>query len=184
MTKHDLPILQDGDLRLRAPHLNDIPARLALGNDPDIQRMFGVAPEDCRPITPDRAERWVKGRISTPHLWLIEQDGDMIGDAYFHTIDKQDQRATLALGIISADHLGRGIGTRALRLLIAHGFDTMKLHRIALRVIGFNARAIAAYKKVGFTIEGREREAARVGKTWHDDIIMGLLSHEWKEARP
>jgi RimJ/RimL family protein N-acetyltransferase len=52
------------------------------------------------------------------------------------------------------------------------------LHRLSVRVLAFNGRAIRAYQKCGFRIEGRERESAWIDGTWHDDLIMGLLADD------
>jgi RimJ/RimL family protein N-acetyltransferase len=68
-------------------------------------------------------------------------------------------------------------------LVLGHAFHDLKLHRISIRVLAYNTRAIRSYQKCGFLIEGREREAAFVNGRWHDDIIMGLLEHEFT-ARP
>ena len=44
-------------------------------------------------------------------------------------------------------------------------------------------RAIRAYEKAGFRIEGRLREAIqRDGQFW-DEIQMGVLADEWLAAR-
>ncbi|MDF3413731.1 GNAT family N-acetyltransferase [Sulfitobacter sp. M57] len=182
MTQTDLPILADGDLRLRSPRLEDAEARLALGVVPEIQHMFGINPDDCAPMTPVMANNWVTSRMNTPLCWVIDHENRMIGDAFFHTVDTRDRRASLALGILDPNLLGQGLGTRVLHLLAYHAFGAMNLHRIALRVIEYNERAIAAYKKVGFVVEGRERQSARVGNTWHDDIIMGLLAPQYHAA--
>jgi len=48
-------------------------------------------------------------------------------------------------------------------------------------VIEYNLRAIRAYQKCGFVIEGREREAAFVDGAWYDDVIMGILDNEYFE---
>jgi RimJ/RimL family protein N-acetyltransferase len=55
----------------------------------------------------------------------------------------------------------------------------LRLHRIGIRVLAYNTRAIRAYEKCGFTIEGREREAAFVNGVWHDDMMMGLLETDF-----
>jgi len=55
----------------------------------------------------------------------------------------------------------------------------MSLHRVSLRVLAYNVRAIRCYSACGFVEEGREREAAFVGGEWHDDVMMGLLAHEF-----
>lgn len=182
MTQTDLPILEDGDLRLRKARASDVQGRLDLGTSPEIAHMFGVHPDDCTVLTQRSAEDWVTSRIKTPNCWVVDHQDRLIGDAFFHMVDTRDRRASLALGILDPALLGQGLGTRMLHLLLNQGFGTMKLHRIALRVIEYNARAIAAYRKVGFVAEGRERQSARVGNIWYDDIIMGLLAPEYHRA--
>jgi RimJ/RimL family protein N-acetyltransferase len=86
----------------------------------------------------------------------------------------------LLVGILDPDCLGKGIGSEAMRLVAGYAFDTLKLHRIFVRVIAFNDRAIAAYQKIGFQLEGRLREAAFIDGTYYDDLMMGLLEHEFE----
>ena len=68
-----------------------------------------------------------------------------------------------------------GYGTDAVRTLSSFGFDHVNLHRITLYVNADNARAIAAYEKVGFVHEGRLREAAFAHGGRVDLLAMGLL---------
>ena len=63
-----------------------------------------------------------------------------------------------------------------------YAFDVLKLHRISVRVLEYNARAIRTYKKCGFVVEGRERQSALVDGTWYDDVIMGILDGEFASA--
>jgi RimJ/RimL family protein N-acetyltransferase len=66
--------------------------------------------------------------------------------------------------------------------MLAHAFRKLTLHRVALTVFEFNTRAIRAYQKCGFTVEGRARQAIfRDGRFW-DEIHMSILAEEW-EAR-
>jgi RimJ/RimL family protein N-acetyltransferase len=60
-----------------------------------------------------------------------------------------------------------------------YAFSDLKLHRISVRVIDYNSRAIRACQKCGFTIEGREREAALVDGRWYDDVMMAILDREY-----
>jgi RimJ/RimL family protein N-acetyltransferase len=53
---------------------------------------------------------------------------------------------------------------------------------VSVRVVAYNLRAIRAYQKCGFVIEGHEREAACVDGTWHDGVMMGLLDREFAAA--
>lgn len=67
-----------------------------------------------------------------------------------------------------------------MRLALAYGFDGLGLHRIDLRVLAFNERAIRCYRKCGFVVEERLREPALVDSERHDDLIMGLLASEFR----
>jgi len=67
-----------------------------------------------------------------------------------------------------------------MRLVLRFAFDRLQLHRISVRVLAYNRRAIRSYEKCGFVLEGREREAALVNGEWHDDCIMGLLDRDFR----
>ncbi|WP_299147951.1 GNAT family protein [uncultured Tateyamaria sp.] len=178
MAQHDKPILKGPQVTLRPAVSSDVDARFALGNTPEIHAMFGADPSQVRDITPEAAQAWVQSQIDTPHAWIIEAGGALIGAMRLHSINHADRRAQLSIGILDPNALGKGFGTEAMRLLATHAFDTMGLHRLGCRVLAFNERATAAYIKVGFVQEGRERESACIGAAWHDDLIMGLLDRD------
>jgi RimJ/RimL family protein N-acetyltransferase len=176
---HNRPVLGTDGLRLRAPIAGDVEARLALGSHAEILHMFGADPANVRPLEGHMAQSWVDYHLQEPLAFMIVHDGRLIGDIRLHSMNDHDRRAALAVGLLDPDLLGQGIGTQAMRLILEYGFATLGLNRVTLRVVDYNARAIAAYKKLGFKHEGRERQSARVGETYHDDIIMGLLASEW-----
>src|SRR5256885_11712325 len=55
-------------------------------------------------------------------------------------------------------------------LFRSHAFGTLGLHRIALYVFEFNERAIRAYQRCGFVVEGRSRESIWRDGRWWDEI--------------
>lgn len=73
----------------------------------------------------------------------------------------------------------KGYGTEAVRLLAKHGFHTINLHRIYLRVLENNLRAIRAYEKAGFTHEGRQRQADYKNGMYIDLLVMSMLQSEF-----
>ena len=93
-------------------------------------------------------------------------------------MDLVDKRASLAIGLLRLEDQGRGLGTEAVRRVLEYGFDELGLHRVSLRVLAGNIRAIRCYEKCGFQVEGRERETVFLDGAWRDDLIMGLLSRE------
>jgi RimJ/RimL family protein N-acetyltransferase len=56
----------------------------------------------------------------------------------------------------------------------------MALHRVSLRVVAYNVRAIRCYSACGFVGEGSEREAAYIGGNWrHDASNFGTGKAYW-----
>jgi RimJ/RimL family protein N-acetyltransferase len=141
--------------------------------------MYGGSVKDFSPITLDDASRWVQQLTEFDYAWIIQTDS-FIGHIRLDKVDTTDRRASLAIGIDDAGCIGKGLGPEAINLVQRFAFDQLKLHRLSLRVLAFNTRAIRAYEKCGFKVEGKEREAALVDGKWHDDVIMGILSYEFE----
>jgi len=175
-----MTVLKGARVRLRPTSPDDADARYVLGNNANIVRMYGGSLADTKPMTKDDAANWAQGQAKNPHAWVIEVDGSLIGEIKLHSISARDQRASMAIAIYDPTRLGMGIGTEAIHLLLEHAFSELKLHRIGIRVLTYNERAIRAYAKCGFIVEGQERETAFVDGKWHDDLMMGLLSTEYK----
>jgi RimJ/RimL family protein N-acetyltransferase len=178
MSANSIPVLSGPNVVLRRPKLEDVDARLALGRDPEIFEMFGASRETIKALTREGAATWVQNLLAHPYAWIIERTG-LIGEARLDRLDMQDRRASFAIGILDPACLNRGFGTEAAKLVLDYAFGELKLHRVSVRVLAYNERAIRSYRKCGFVLEGRERESAFVNGQWHDDIMMGLLEHEF-----
>ena len=176
---HNRPVLSDGSVTLRAPVEGDVAARVALGFSKDIVHWFGQTLESMPQMSREWAEGWIERKRQDPYAFMIEQAGRLNGSIFLHSVDMTDKRAEIAVGLHDPKSLGQGIGTRAMRLLMAHAFDTMGLNRIGLRYLDGNARARACYDKLGFVKEGRLRERARVDGVFKDDIQMSCLAREF-----
>ena len=85
------------------------------------------------------------------------------------------------LGIVIGDkaYWDKGYGAEVMHTLLRHGFGTLNLHRIYLRVFDNNPRAIKVYLRAGFTEEGRLREDRYHDGRYNDTIVMGILRAEW-----
>jgi RimJ/RimL family protein N-acetyltransferase len=178
MVEATLPVLSGISVLLRPPRAEDAAARLALGVDPEIVRMYGGSSVDVRPMTAEVAEGWVQSLMKHDYAWIIEV-GSLIGHVRLDRVDLRDRRASLAIGIEDVARLGRGLGTETIRLVQQYAFSELGLHRLSVRVIEYNYRAIRAYQKCGFVIEGQEREAAYVDGQWYDDVLMGMLDRDY-----
>ena len=178
-----VPTLTGPAVTLRAPRPEDVAERLALGRSPEIVHMFGGDPASARSLTTEDARLWVERLIDHPCAWVVEHEGRLLGEARLDSINMHDRRARLAIGLLDPAKLGRGLGRQAVRLVLEHAFGVLGLHRVDLRVIAYNTRAIRCYRACGFVEEGREREAALVAGEWHDDVIMSMLVQEFDAHR-
>jgi RimJ/RimL family protein N-acetyltransferase len=164
------------DLRLRAPQPGDAAARFALGRDPEIIRMYGADPTILPLWTMAAAQAWVDRVAAADCAWIIEHESRLIGAVRLHSHVAADHRAQLAIGIEDTASLGRGIGRRVIGHVLDYAFRGAGLHRIGVRVLAMNVRAIRCYVACGFHHEGVERQSAKIGQAWHDDILMGILA--------
>jgi len=89
---------------LHPPRPEDAAGRLALGNNPGIMRMFGADPASLPPMTEVAAARWLEGLSVHPHAWVMEHDGQLLGEARLDGLDPHDARAQLAVSVCSRNY--------------------------------------------------------------------------------
>ncbi len=86
----------------------------------------------------------------------------------------------VSIGIGEAQYRSRGYGTDAMRLMLAFCFRELNLRRVSLFVFETNERGQRSYRKNGFVVEGKLREAVlRDGQRW-SWVMMGVLRQEWE----
>ena len=172
-------VLRGKDVILRGPKEQDIEDILNCGRHAEIVRMYGGDTRDIKPLTRDDAVAKYREALSIPLLWIIEVEGHYIGIVRL-TVSDQDKRARYAVGIADINKLGKGIGTEVTKLVLGYAFNTLKLHRVDLRVLEYNKGAIACFTKCGLRKEGVEREGALIEDKWETDVMMSILDREFK----
>jgi [ribosomal protein S5]-alanine N-acetyltransferase len=114
---------------------------------------------------------------------VVGPRGEVVGQVRLMNWSPEEERAELGIWL-ARTHWGRGYGTDAARLACQFGFHSMRLHRILAQVVAGNDASAAMLRRLGFRREGSLRKEARIGKTWTDVWVFGLLRRELKtEAR-
>jgi RimJ/RimL family protein N-acetyltransferase len=153
-------------------------------SDPEIARL---ARYQEAPMRPDEIERFFAARVvgdDALAMAIHELSTDrLVGTCAFSQLDGDNGSALYHITIGEKDAWGRGYGTEATRLMLDHAFGTLGLHRIALFVFEFNERAIRAYRRCGFVIEGRARESIYRDGRWWDELAMSVLERDWRQLR-
>lgn len=169
---------------LRRPHPADLASVVRWYRDREIARLTRY---QARPMAEAEVERFFQMRMLAPDALaycIVEPpEWRLIGFTTFSSLDGDNGSVLFHITIGERDAWGRGLGTEATELMLEHAFERLGMHRVGLSVFSYNLRAIRAYEKAGFRIEGRQREAIlRDGRYW-DEIQMGVLVDEWVERR-
>ena len=102
-----------------------------------------------------------------------------IGGAGLRNIDQGNGSAVVSIFLTDPARWGGGLGTDAMNALLDFGFGELRLERIALEVFDYNERAMASYRKAGFTEEVRRRRARFHRGEFHDVVVMAILRPDW-----
>ena len=167
-------------IRLRAFREDDLKNALAMVNNPTVMQFL----QFMRPVSAHQEREWLnatmRGDDPTKVNFAIDSsDGEYMGSVGLMHIDMRNRSAEFGIAIARPEDWGRGFGTEAALLVLRYGFEELNLHRIHLRVYDFNARGQKSYEKLGFTLEGRQRQALWRNGAWHDVLMMSILDEEF-----
>lgn len=137
------------------------------------KKPFSIEVRDQDNRTGDVASPALPAPDTTPGGWRL------IGNCAFFDIDWISRAAEFGIMIGDKSVWNQGYGTETVRLLLRHGFENLNLNRVFLRVFDNNPRAMRAYEKAGFALEGTLRQAAYKGGAYHDLHMMSVLRSEW-----
>jgi RimJ/RimL family protein N-acetyltransferase len=167
--------------------------RHVTGNLPAFRRWYAdreiarLARYQETPMREEEINRFFETRvIGTEALAMavhIRATDRLIGTCAFSQLDAENGSALYHITIGESDAWGQGYGTEATQLMLDHAFGTLGLHRIALFVFEFNERAVRAYQRCGFVVEGRARESIWRDGRWWDELAMSVLQSDWRTTR-
>lgn len=79
---------------------------------------------------------------------------------------------------------GRGMAMEMCRAIVDWTFSPEpsgpNMHRICAAIMPGNDRSVKLAERLGMTYEGTKRKLIRVGQTWHDHLIYGLVNERWR----
>lgn len=176
-------------IRFRAPERSDLPMFVRWISEPEVRRGVDL----YRPYSLANEEGWFEAMLKRPmeeQPFVIEvrhngSEGDEtwtpIGNTSLFGIDWHCRSAEFGIMVGEKRYWDQGYGTEAVRLIVKYGFKTLNMHRIWLRVYETNPRAIRAYEKAGFKLEGRYRQGKYQEGAYVDVLLMSILRPEWQE---
>ncbi|MBU3142697.1 GNAT family N-acetyltransferase [Clostridium sp. CF012] len=175
---NNAPKLESYNIILRQPIEEDITSRKKLGLNMECVIMCGGNISKLGEFTVDEAVKWYERIIQHPCKWIIEYKGNCIGAVGLRPY-KEDNKGKLSIEIYDNTLYGCGVGTKVTKMVLNYAFEVIKYHKVYLRVLDYNARAIRCYEKCGFVKEGIDREGALINDTYCSDIYMGIIKSDY-----
>ena len=163
----------DGIL-LRPWREDDTESVYAACQDPEILHWIPFIP---RPYTPNHAHAFVTGSLDLgPYQFAITEDDHPVGSI---GIRVNEQKIGHIGYWCARETRGRGLTTRALRLLCQYALDELKMERLELITDPDNRASQRVAEKVGFRPEGvlRSHLLHPDGRR-RDSVIFSLLPGE------
>jgi RimJ/RimL family protein N-acetyltransferase len=104
---------------------------------------------------------------------------EFLGGIGLYRVERQHRRGEVGFWLAPSAR-GRGLGTRAVRLVTNWAFESLGFHRVEITTTPDNAATLTLAAGLGFTREGvmRERNLER-GR--HVDVVMlAVLRRDWR----
>lgn len=167
---------------LRSPTSRDDAEFIALSRASRDFHRGRVSP----PATPEQfAEYLERSRQETSCSFLIclAATGVIIGAINLSQIFRGGFQSAYLGYYLGPKHAGQGYMTEALRLMLNHAFENLKLHRVEANIQPGNLASIALVKRAGFRKEGYSRRYLKIGGRWRDHERWAIVAEDWKSKR-
>lgn len=164
---------------VRSMTQTDVPKLVQWKNDPEIADLVRGAPIYTN-LTME-TKRFEKGLQNGEALRLIIStiDCEPIGFMVISDLDKPNKKANIGMLIGEKDFWNQGVGSQAMEIILKYFFDNLDFNRIGLEVFEYNLRARHMYEKVGFTVEGVQRQGLLREDKFYDVILMGITKEDY-----
>lgn len=107
------------------------------------------------------------------------EDGMLLGSCGLRKPAAETIRAELGYELDPAVW-GHGYATECTRAMLTWGFAALGLSRVRAQCVSGNTRSARVLTKLGFRLEGRLREQSDTQEGTRDNLVFGLLAHEWR----
>ncbi|MEV7377237.1 GNAT family N-acetyltransferase [Streptomyces lydicus] len=134
----------------------------------------------------DSARRWLqsyadKAAADAGRLYGIWLDGLLVGGVLFRLFDAETGNCEAGCWL-EPDAAGRGLVTRATRLIIDWAIQERGMHRVEWLVSSENTPSINVARRLGMRRDGVLRESHPYRGVRQDTEIWSVLAPEWRSA--
>ncbi|NGZ27087.1 MAG: GNAT family N-acetyltransferase [Magnetococcales bacterium] len=161
---------------LRAMDRVDAPLLMQYLNDPLLREM------QCNPMLPttfgmvERSIAQSGTHVNQIDFTIVDRvDNQVVGFVHLTDLDWISRNGQLGILIGDPARQGKGLGSEAMTLLVDYAFSSLALHRVWLRVLDLNQRALSLYDRLGFQREGVLKGHVFRQGGFRDVILLAIL---------
>ncbi|MFN0094856.1 MAG: GNAT family N-acetyltransferase [Dehalococcoidia bacterium] len=149
-----------GPLRIRHKRMTDVPDDFAWRRDPELTRYDGAAPLGVTyPEYVAVAEHDIRyGATGRASFSLETDDGRHVGNLMYYNANASRDEAEVGISLALEEVRGRGLGPAVMVAFLRFLWATTSFRVLHLRTLEWNARAITAFARAGFSESGRLSE--------------------------
>lgn len=164
-------------LYIRIMELKDIEDARILHNEEST--LFKL--NDINHISEESQLAWFKkisiSSTSKRYVARLRENDEFVGVFRIDNIDQINRSALVGADIVP-HHRGNGYAKEIFKYFFDYLFNQRGLHRLSLVTLETNKIALSLYEKLGFKIEGKQREAIYRDGRLLDLICMSILDNE------
>jgi RimJ/RimL family protein N-acetyltransferase len=164
-------------ITIRRFEREDIPKKIEWINNPENNQFLHY---DI-PLEIEKTQKWFDDNIARTDRYdaVIVADGVPCGTIGLLNIDKKNCKAEYYIAMGETNLKGKGISTRASKLILDYGFYELGLNRIYLYTETENIPAQKLFEKVGFQKEGCIRQDIVSHTKFVDRYVYGICRCEY-----
>jgi ribosomal-protein-alanine N-acetyltransferase len=177
------PVVEGEGVLLRPPRLSDyvVWAGLRERSRAYLQPWEPTWPEDdlTRPAFRRRLSiyaREMEAGNAWPFFIFADADQALVGAITLSNVRRGVAESGTLGYWIGQPFAGQGHATAAVRAMVAHAFDELKLHRVEAACVPANLASRRVLEKSGFVLEGQARAYLKINGAWADHLLFGIVN--------
>ncbi|MCQ2516229.1 MAG: GNAT family N-acetyltransferase [Saccharofermentans sp.] len=159
---------------------DDIPKKVEWINNPENNQFLHY---DI-PLEVEKTRKWFDNNVGRSDRYdaVIVADGVPCGTIGLLCIDQKNSKAEFYIAMGETNLKGKGVSTKATRLVLDYGFCELGLNRIYLFTETENIPAQKLFEKVGFIKEGCVRQDIISHGQFVDRFAYGICRSDYKKV--
>lgn len=172
-----MTVIKTKEFILRPLKMSDAKMYFESNNNKEAQKGFMSTPKNLAEAKKDIKEYLLSTKRRTGEVFAIEIDGEYAGNVNIHglTKDKKYKHTAIIGYCLHPKYRGKGITTKAVKLVTAYAFKKYKLKRISGWCRTFNKASARVLEKAGYKLEGIMRKNKFKDGKYLDDMIWARV---------